>query len=296
MCGVWDTRHSTPPLKPFKAVPRRESPLSCSAALLSLIPVPCRGSPKARMVLRGHDGTVHGCCYWPGGKEICTVSNDRTMMVWDADDGQALMRRGPDHTSKLCCSGSEALRVVSRLGVSQHARARMGEEHIRVHTHSTALPTGPAYHDRAQVAVAGGENKSLFGADFRVTLWGIEGVTLTPHEENAGQGNHMPPSRGDATEHHRGDADRGGAEKTKVPKSDAGHPLLEACPSEEDIEDFSLGQCIERAKACRDAAKSLGEGALRARLAMEGKRILGEVDDDSPKNVRELWAELADLE
>ena len=114
MCGVWDTR----------------------------------GAPKARLVLRGHESTVHGCCYWPGGREILTVrspmprvrpefstenrrirtldpkiqtsesgtiiqvSNDRTMVAWDSNEGEELMKIGPDHTSKLCCSTSEALGVV----------------------------------------------------------------------------------------------------------------------------------------------------------------------------------------
>jgi hypothetical protein len=34
------------------------------------------------------------------------------MMVWDSNEGDRLMKIGPDHTSKLCCSTSEALGVV----------------------------------------------------------------------------------------------------------------------------------------------------------------------------------------
>ena len=84
-------------------------------------------------VFKGHEGTVHDCCYWPGSneREICTVSMDRMMKFWDVDTGECRATIGPDHAAKLCLAPNQTL-----LGC----------------------------------AVAGGENKTNTGNDFRVSL------------------------------------------------------------------------------------------------------------------------------
>ena len=78
-----------------------------------------------------------------------------------------------------------------------------------------------------------------------------------------------------------------------------GHALLDNAPTDEDVEDFSVAECIQRAKACMEAAEGVegeGEGGLRWRLAGEGMRSLGEVDEDSPAHVQALYAQLKALQ
>jgi WD40 repeat protein len=36
------------------------------------------------LVLRGHEGTVHGVAFSPDGKRIATVGDDGAARVWDA--------------------------------------------------------------------------------------------------------------------------------------------------------------------------------------------------------------------
>jgi WD40 repeat protein len=91
---------------------------------------------QVRLVLKGHTGSVHDCCYWPvkpghDPREICTVSMDHTMKFWDMDSGECSSTVGPDVTAKLCLAPNQTL---------------MG------------------------VAVSGGENKTNTGNDFRVNL------------------------------------------------------------------------------------------------------------------------------
>ena len=91
---------------------------------------------QVRLVLKGHTGSVHDCCYWPvkegfEPREICTVSMDHTMKFWDVDSGECSSTVGPDVTAKLCLAPNQTL---------------MG------------------------VAVSGGENKTNTGNDFRVNL------------------------------------------------------------------------------------------------------------------------------
>jgi len=88
---------------------------------------------KVRHVFKGHDGTVHDCCYWPGSeeREVCTVSMDRTMRFWNVDSGECNNTIGPDITAKLCLAPNQTL---------------------------------------VGVAVSGGENKTNTGNDFRVNV------------------------------------------------------------------------------------------------------------------------------
>ena len=97
---------------------------------------------QVRQVLKGHGASVHDCCYWPGSqsREVCTVSMDRTMRFWSVHSGQCLETVGPGITAKLCLAPNETM---------------------------------------GGVAVAGGENKTHTGNDFRVSLIGRDREGLT---------------------------------------------------------------------------------------------------------------------
>ena len=112
---------------------------------------------QIRQVLKGHEAPVHDVCYWPSSscEEVCTVSMDRTLKVWQADTGECSATVGPDVTAKLCLAPNKTL---------------------------------------AGVAVAGGENKTHTGNDFRVSLLakdatGFERLQAAPTvREYLGQG------------------------------------------------------------------------------------------------------------
>eukprot|EP00960_Hanusia_phi_P018984 559711-Hanusia_phi.AAC.1 len=62
--------------------------------------------------------SVHDCCYWPGdavllraftlltvpagSDDICSVSMDKTMKIWNGADGSCLLTDGPGATVFAC--------------------------------------------------------------------------------------------------------------------------------------------------------------------------------------------------
>jgi hypothetical protein len=60
----------------------------------------------------------------PLKQEVCTVSMDRTLKIWEADSGQCLSTAGPDITAKLCLAPNHTMSVVAVAGVRMCVRLR----------------------------------------------------------------------------------------------------------------------------------------------------------------------------
>jgi WD40 repeat protein len=174
--------------------------------------------------ISGHEGSVHDVGYWPQalaaagggsgrGDDIFSVSVDRTFRVWDGDgaregaQGAPLAQIGPGATAVLSAAWSSALGA------------------------------------GGGVAVAGGENKSLFGQDFRVGLYSRDPRALEALEASSA------PAPGAV---HAGQVAGTGVSQAGEAGTDApsqtgagAPPTLSAetlsARTDEEIEDMSLG-------------------------------------------------------
>jgi hypothetical protein len=181
--------------------------------------------------ISGHEGSVHDVGYWPQalaaadggsgrGDDIFSVSVDRTLRVWDGDGA-----RGGAQGAPLAQIGPGATAVLSAAW-------------------SNALGAGGG------MAVAGGENKSLFGQDFRVGLYSRDPRALEALEASSapapGAG-HARQGTGVAGTGVSGEAGTGvsGEAGTDAPsQAGAGGPptlSAETLRTDEEIEDMSLG-------------------------------------------------------
>mmetsp|Transcript_23362 Transcript_23362/g.55696 ORF Transcript_23362/g.55696 Transcript_23362/m.55696 type:complete len:509 (-) Transcript_23362:165-1691(-) len=240
---------------------------------------------QARLVLKGHSGSVHDSCYLPNSGHLCTVSNDKTLRVWDPLDGAALGVVGPGVTAKLCCAPS--------LGLNG-------------------------------VAVGGGENKSLFGADFRVALYSAEPDGLeqfkekresekrekressnsnapngTSSDEKRASEERKDPAKAPAESEERSEDGVGGGKAADHGMRElvAKQPeLAGVCKlSEEEIEDLSLKSRLSSARQLREAVASGEWKPIQTLLVEAGERLLFDVDEDAPKHAQEELALLLAL-
>uniref|UniRef100_A0A7S4NIX0 Anaphase-promoting complex subunit 4 WD40 domain-containing protein n=1 Tax=Guillardia theta TaxID=55529 RepID=A0A7S4NIX0_GUITH len=212
---------------------------------------------QARIVLRGHQNSVHDCCYWPGSNNICSVSMDKTMKIWNGDDGSCLHTDGPGATAKLCIAPCKGLQGV---------------------------------------VVGGGENKSLFGQDFRLLLLSSDGEVLQRLQSRAQRRSMEPEVEGNGEKgEEEGEEEIDESLQGMLDELEEKEVLLQAMKlEEEDIEDLSLKERLNMSKSMRgmaDSVKGHADEVLRSRfiklLQSQAQRLLFDIDEDSPKHAQE---------